>query len=90
VTIKQLTMKRILFFFCFLVLMISCTKELTDDIFSFEGSFFSLESSVNSQEIDVDDIASFNLSIIESPVASEYRLTFSSSLDGVFLDKVLI
>ena len=76
---------RLVYIIVFILLCISCTKELTDDIFDFDESFFTLESSIDDDQVDLGDTVNFSLSIIESPIESEYTLRFSSVLEGVFL-----
>lgn len=66
------------------VTVFSCTKEISDDIFNFIESFFSLEVVSDTNEVEIGEAVNFTLTLQESDLPSEYILDFSSNGEGEF------
>lgn len=71
------------------IVIFSCTKEITDDIFSHIESFFTFQASVDKNEIELDERINFTLELEEFELPSEYALNFSTNGDGEFNSNTL-
>ena len=71
--------------FVLIVLLVACTKELTDDILSIKTNIFSFSVNSNSNNLLVDESTTINLVLQENSIATEYSLVFKSSISGEFI-----
>ena len=67
-----------------IAIILSCSKEITDDIFNFRENFFSVRVEANTNRVAPQESVTFSLDLQENDLPSIYTLSLSTNREGSF------